>query len=217
MKIQQVRVVLFLLSLMTALPVSAAFIEEGATGEFRVVGKVDQSVQAVGMGRKVVLRDAVRQIVPSDYSVQFGPGFDALATKRVSWRGGRPWTEVLSDSLATSPEVSVVIDGAARVVTLSASSENRSTTHSDSASEQRTWTIKAGDKISDTLSAWGREAGWQSVIWEASELVSEIEVGFTCSFEDAVTRTVQALARNGANLRVVFYGGNKVVRIMENK
>lgn len=126
MKVTKLRVVLFALAIFTALPAAAAFVEEGGSGEFRVVGNVDQSVDAVGLGRKVLLRDAVRQIVPTEYSVQFGQGMDTLATKRVSWKGGRAWTDVLAESLAPVPEVSVEIDGNTRVVTLSAAAEARS-------------------------------------------------------------------------------------------
>lgn len=217
MKANNLRTVLFALAVVTALPAAAAFIEEGGSGEFRVVGKVDQSVNAVGLGRKVVLRDAVRQIVPTEYSVQFGQGMDSLATTRVSWKGGRAWTDVLAESLATVPEVSVEIDGNARLVTLSAATEVRSKVTSSVQAEQQAWVIKSGDKLSDTLAAWGRDAGWQSVLWEAPDLMSEMDVTFKGSFEEAVTNTIEALARSGTALRVVFYGGNKVVRIMESK
>ena len=219
MKITNLRVVLFALTVSTALPAAAAFIEETGSGEFRVVGKVDQSVIANGLGRKVLIRDAVRQITPNEYAVQFGPGMDSLAIKRVSWKGGRAWTDVLAESLATVPEISVEIDGNARVVTLSAAGEARTqvTESSGLQSEPQSWVIKSGDKLSETLAAWGRDAGWQSVLWQAPDLVSEMDVTFQGSFKEAVTNTIEALARSGTPLRVVFYGGNKVVRIMESK
>lgn len=217
MKANNLRAILFSLAVLTALPAAAAFIEEVGSAEFRVVGKVDQSVNAVGLGRKVLLRDAVRQIVPAEYSLQFGQGMDSLVTKRVSWKGGRAWTDVLAESLATVPEVSVEIDGNTRLVTLFAAAEASSTPITSAQAEQKSWSIKGGDKLSETLAAWGREAGWQGVIWEAPDLMSEMDVTFKGSFEEAVTNTIEALARSGTALRVVFYGGNKVVRIMESK
>ncbi len=218
MKSSAFRIVLVALSCMTAWPAGAAFIDEGGTGEFRVVGKVDQNVMAVGLGRKVLLHDAVRQIIPSEYSLRLGQGMDSLSTKRVTWRGGRPWTDVLSDVLASLPEVSVEIDVPTRLVTLTAVSAARSESRPEKQpSEQRTWSIKSGDKLSDALAAWGRDAGWQGVLWEAPELMAEMDVTFSGSFEDAVTDTVESLARSGTQLRVVFYGGNKVVRILESK
>lgn len=217
MKANKLRVVLLALAVVTALPAAAAFIEEVGSAEFRVVGKVDQSVNAVGLGRKVLLRDAVRQIVPAEYSLQFGQGMDSLATKRVSWKGGRAWTDVLAESLATVPEVSVEIDGNARLVTLYAVGEVSAKATTTVQAEQQSWSIKGGDKLSETLAAWGRDAGWQGVIWEAPDLMSEMDVTFSGSFEEAVTKTIESLARNGTQLRVVFYGGNRVVRILESK
>ena len=65
------------------------------------------------------------------------------------------------------------------------------------------------------MEQWGRDAGWQSVIWEAPEMIAEIGASFDGTFEEAVTRTMESLSRSGTQLKAVFYGGNKVVRIME--
>ncbi len=51
-----------------------------------------------GFGSDMPLALALRQIVPPKYAFSFGDGVNA-GTK-VSWDGGKPWNEVLSDALA---------------------------------------------------------------------------------------------------------------------
>ena len=201
----------------TAVPCYAGFVNEGGTGDLRVIGKMAQEEKAVGMGRNVTVREAVRQVVPMEYSVRINPSADSLADKRVSWKGGRPWTEVLADVVGSVPSLSAEVDIPARLVTLSASETSRVEPTSTPAGDLPSWRIRSGDKLSETLAGWGREAGWQGVFWEAPDLVSEIDASFTGRFEDAITQTIDALARTGVPVRVIFYGGNKVVRIVESK
>lgn len=51
-----------------------------------------------GFGKDIPLALALRDIVPSSYAYAFGSG--DLAGLKVSWRGGKPWMQVLSDALA---------------------------------------------------------------------------------------------------------------------
>jgi hypothetical protein len=48
---------------------------------------------AVGFGRDVPLEFAVRQVAPRWVRVSYGESVDRQV--RISWRGGRPWTQVL--------------------------------------------------------------------------------------------------------------------------
>lgn len=209
----------FLVALIGAssVPCHAGFVNEGGSGELRLIGKLAQEEKAAGMGRNVTVREAVRQVAPSDFSVRFGLGTDGLVDKRVSWKGGRPWTEVFADLVASVPDLSAEIDVPAKLITLTAAQTSRLEQAEEPAVAQSVWRIRNGDKMSESLAAWGRAAGWQGVFWEAPDLVSEIDVAFTGSFEEAITRTIEALARHGVQLRVMFYGGNKVVRIVESK
>jgi hypothetical protein len=52
---------------------------------------------AVGFGRDVPLEFAVRQIAPPWLHVSYGDDVDGQM--RVSWRGGRPWNQVLGGVL----------------------------------------------------------------------------------------------------------------------
>ncbi len=202
----------------------AGYVNEGGVGVFRVVGKVASS-DVVGFARNVRLKDAVRQVIPSGYSVQIGAGATNLMDKRVYWNGGRQWTDVLSDMVAPITELSVDIDANSRVVSFSSavatSAEHSAVPSSESASESASaparavWTIVPGKRLSEILEQWGREAGWQSVVWEAPDMVAEMGATFEGTFEEAVKRTMESLSRSGTQLKAVFYGGNKVVRIME--
>jgi hypothetical protein len=53
---------------------------------------------AEGFGSDIPLALALSQIVPPDYAYSFGDGVNP--GQRVSWNGGKPWNEVLSDVLA---------------------------------------------------------------------------------------------------------------------
>jgi hypothetical protein len=50
-----------------------------------------------GFGNGIPLNFAVRQIVPSHFSVTFGPGVDRDAA--VDWKGGKPWKPTLFDAI----------------------------------------------------------------------------------------------------------------------
>lgn len=81
------------------------------------------------------------------------------------------------------------------------------------------WRINHGDTISDAFRAWARQSrNWQ-VAWEAPELVAQASVDVEGSFEDAVSKVIEALNRNDANLLARFYvdAGNGVLRVMERK
>jgi hypothetical protein len=52
---------------------------------------------AVGFGRDVPLEFAVRQVAPRWVRVSYGENVDRQV--RISWRGGRPWNQVLGGVL----------------------------------------------------------------------------------------------------------------------
>ncbi|WP_151448196.1 TcpQ domain-containing protein [Lacisediminimonas profundi] len=81
------------------------------------------------------------------------------------------------------------------------------------------WRINSGDKISDAFRAWARQSKKWQVVWEAPELVSQASVDVDGSFEDAVTKVIDALNRGEAGLAARFYidSANSVLRVMEKK
>ena len=216
----QFRMIAIAIGCFAATATHAAFVDQGGIGEFRVIGKVANDGPAVGMARNIPLVDAARQIVPSDYAIRYGAGMNELGSKRVAWRGGRPWVDVLVEMLSDTPEVAVEIDANAKVVTLSAGAVSGAGAQQNEDANidvpARTWSMGRGERISVAFNRWSGEAGWQGVFWDAPDLVSELDVSVTGAFEDAVTQIVNSLVKQGVQLRAVIYGGNKVVRIVES-
>lgn len=54
--------------------------------------------EAVGFGRDLPLALALSQVIPPQYALSFNTGVDAGSN--VSWEGGKPWNQVLSDMLS---------------------------------------------------------------------------------------------------------------------
>lgn len=60
------------------------------------VGNSDYA-EAVGFGRDLPLALALSQVVPPQYALSFNTGVDAGSS--VSWEGGKPWNQVLTNML----------------------------------------------------------------------------------------------------------------------
>lgn len=61
-----------------------------------------------GFGKDISLAIALSQIVPPSYAYKFADGVNP--GQKVSWNGGKPWTQVLSDVLVAN-DLEVVIQG----------------------------------------------------------------------------------------------------------
>ncbi|MBL1147276.1 MAG: hypothetical protein D8M28_06205 [Proteobacteria bacterium] len=61
---------------------------------------VENAEMAQGFGSDIPLVMAIRQIIPSSQAFAFEPGVDLGAP--VSWQGGAPWPEVLSNTLSAA-------------------------------------------------------------------------------------------------------------------
>lgn len=80
------------------------------------------------------------------------------------------------------------------------------------------WTILAGEKMSFALSAWSKRNQWV-LVWDAPDIVSEVEVNIDgkVEFEAVIEMVVDALNRNGTNVRALFYEANHILRITDKK
>jgi hypothetical protein len=67
-----------------------------------------------GFGKEIPLALALRQIVPAHYAFAFASG--EYAGRKVSWQGGKPWWQVLNDTLVAAG-LQAVVSG--NVVTIS--------------------------------------------------------------------------------------------------
>lgn len=60
-----------------------------------------------GFGKEIPLAIALRDIVPSQYAFSFSPR--EIAGTKISWRGGKPWQDVLKDAL-TAHDLDLVMN-----------------------------------------------------------------------------------------------------------
>ena len=83
---------------------NAAFIDESSANPFssntrvKILGAVESKV-IHGFAQDLNLSDAVRQITPSGYQVRL-LGDQQVGNRKVSWRGGKDWAQVLRDMIA---------------------------------------------------------------------------------------------------------------------
>lgn len=78
------------------------------------------------------------------------------------------------------------------------------------------WKVNAGDRISVVMSSWCKANGW-SLIWNAPEIVSEVDVAVEGKFEGVIEMILDALNRSGAGVHAVFYDANHILRVTEKK
>lgn len=199
---------------MIATCAQAGFVDDDSKPQVIVFGKTTASDDAVGLGNNVPLRDALQQIVPRGYSQDVSAVNPEDLDRKVSWRGGKPWIEVLKDVLQGYAWISVKVDTTNKIVTLQAegvqAQKNQVTT-------TMTWRIRRGERISDALESWRKTAGWRGAYWEAQELESEMDQSFEGDFEQAIKQLLDALADQGIQIRARIYDANRVIRIMERK
>lgn len=81
--------------------------------------------------------------------------------------------------------------------------------------QQTVWVVKHGERISDSIRAWAKVAGWSGVQWDATELVldSDQDLVFYGSFEEAIRQTMDAIP----GLRATLFEGNKFIKIILEK
>lgn len=96
-----------------------------------------------GFGKDMPLALALRQIVPAKYAFSFGSGVNP--GERISWQGGKPWNEVLSDA-TSSAGIKVVIKDKKVLLSVDESINSKSAEHA----EDHTETVEAVAEELDT-------------------------------------------------------------------
>ena len=197
----------------------AGFVNESAENPFvesgtqvKVFGNgAQRSFDSVrGMGRDQPLSEAIPQIVPKSYSVRT-VGIERWYSNAVNWRGGKEWSAVLREVLATTPEILAEIDVDAKVVTLRAKADMPDAPKVEGGGE--TWEVRVDDKtVKAMIDRWAKAANWQ-VYWENS-VDYPILAGATISgrFEEAVEKIIKSMQGAQVPPRAVFYS-NRVLRI----
>ena len=211
-------IALFLLaSIMTS--AHAGFVNESADNPFeastqvKIFGATGQAGfdTVRGMGRDQPLSEAIGQIVPKGYAVR-SVGVDAYMNTPINWKGGRQWTDVLSDAARSVPDVLFEVDVAAKAVTLRSKADVR-VVPVQQAAVSAVWEARADDRtFKAMIIRWAKAAGWQ-VYWELGvDYPILATASINGSFEDAVAEVVRAMQNAEVPPKAVFYE-NKVLRI----
>lgn len=187
---------------------------------------------ARGMGRNVSFGEALAQIVPKGWEVDFEMSDKPIDLKKsVTWRGGAEWPRALEDVLAqlglgavVNPTLRYLMIHPYPVVAQPKLDAIKSKGSSAGKAEatavvapvvpEKIWMVLAGDKtVRGALARWSKEAGWM-LSWEAPfDYPVVIETRFTGSFEDVLTKVVESLDGSDKPVQLVLYE-NKVARVV---
>ena len=77
------------------------------------------------------------------------------------------------------------------------------------------WEVKISDRtLNATFARWSRSAGWQ-LSWELpADYAVETHAVINGTFEDAVGAVAVSLGAANAPVKMIFYAGNKVLRVI---
>jgi hypothetical protein len=192
----------------------------------------EQRIELVrSSGRSLPLYKAVTAIIPRGYAFRTIGVDKSWLDQPVSWSAGREWTETLREALSSIPELTLDISLGTKMVLLRqrhphveestprelsgyAAVRAREETLRENARPGR-WDVKPSDKsLRGTLARWAESAGWQ-LAWEM-DVDYPVGVGASLggSFEEAVVTIVKSMEQAETPLKVIFYKGNRVVRIV---
>lgn len=79
----------------------------------------------------------------------------------------------------------------------------------------RTWELTSTDKtLQSVIARWSTAAGWQ-MLWELSvDYPIATQASITGTFEEAIETITKTMEKAEIPIRVIFYEGNKVVRVV---
>lgn len=155
---------------------------------------------AEGFGKDIPLAIALRQVVPPQYAVSYQPGVDQ--GKPVTWNGGRPWNEVVSDMLAGRKMYAawngnnlMIAEGSGPALPMPS---NVAATATPSAAvnylprpvvdvtSRKMWVAKPGQTLQQVLKNWTMEAHAELAWEDAGDVPVSSEFSYNGTFDQAV-------------------------------
>ena len=133
-----------------------------------------------GFGSDMPLALALRQIVPPQYAFSFGDGVNA--GMRISWQGGNPWNQVLSDALAPHG-VATSVNNKKVLLRLAETTEAESSTAANTAPEMAE---EAHPAFEADVASIDKVDVTEEAVEEISEDVSEMAKDVEETVEDNV-------------------------------
>lgn len=184
-----------------------------------------------GMGRDVLLSDALQQVLPRGWKA-YAEG-DVDSNDRLNWRGGGSWPSVLN-GIFESLDLMAEINWNTKEITIWPSNAYESQASrsekieklsaierlSDEAAKkdaaENLWELIPGKSLSENLRSWSERAGWR-MVWSARvDYPIDAPVQFTGKIsgkDGALARVIGGYADAEFPLEVEFFYENKVVEV----
>lgn len=119
-----------------------------------------------GFGKDIALVLALRDIVPAGYALSFSNPADA--GKRISWRGGKVWHDVLNDALAPIGLTHVMAGSAVVIQPIGAAApapvaeaqpvQTSSPTPPVMVESKQEWSARPGHTLHEVIESWSKTA-----------------------------------------------------------
>lgn len=192
-------------------------------GRLKDTGKPPAPVAVLeGWGDGVELELALRQVLPTAWTLRFEGVDPAKIRQNVSWSGGRPWTEVLQDlarkvsldaHLNWSLHEAVITRPGAQLIAAAGVLPIRQAPVAPPAVQ---WVIDPKKTLKENVEAWAVKAKWNRVVWEAADYPIVAPASFEGTFdaEDGpLAQLIGAFDRSDQPLRVRLSTRDKVVHV----
>lgn len=190
----------------------------------------DLSMPVRGWADQVPLEMALSQVIPGDWSIQ-ARGVDMK--RLISWRGNKPWVEVLSDmtrlgnfnaNVVWDRKVVVVfppgaLDGTALAPLPSNAPVSTAIVVPPSmpvVAPSMTWKIDPRLTLRGNIEAWTKQAGWNAVVWEAADypiVAPAVLDGDFASPNGPLAKLIDAYRDSDQPLQVKLSTMDKVVHV----
>ena len=181
-----------------------------------------------GFGKDVSILLALKQVTPAGWQAKKSGQVDVMKT--ISWKGGRPWTEVLRD-VAAEGRVNVLVDWDAKTLVVSqarptvtkvssvASSETVEKEAVKAVAPQKVWVLEQGKTLRENIEVWASKTSspkW-SVAWNAANYQIKFPASFVGEFDDEkngpIVSIIEAFRNHDIPLRADFQDDNHVLKI----
>lgn len=166
-----------------------------------------------GFGKDIALVLALRDIVPAGYALSFSNPSDA--GKRVSWRGGKVWHDVLNDSLAPLGLTHVMTANAVLIQPIGAASpapvaeakaaEPQQMAPPVMVETKQEWSARPGSTLREVVESWSKSANVDLQWMSPYDYPINNAFKFVGSYQEAVSTLLGQYGRENPRPRGRLY------------
>lgn len=175
-------------------------------GRWEVLAAPPSPAPSRGWGKAVPLSLALQQIVPPGWQVLWRGG---NPLQPVTWKGGAPWPAVLSD-VVVQAGVGGVLDARTRTLTILAPWQPMPP-------PEEIWHLRPEDTLRENVIRWAHRAGWNRVLWEASDYpvyaMVRLHGAFASRTEGPLAAVVRTYADTAHPLAFHLSMADRVIRV----